>query len=283
MLHFSRSKTLSATFALLLMPSATALAGDVEAIHLVERKLEPMANEVIYVIRADNAFLPRRVEGEVRDDVRGVPAAPVDNFTWDGKGMKPIIGSAYAELDPVNDRGYIEITWTDEHGHWKLVQEDFSIAPLPLGIRLGPSADQQVTVSSDPVAARVYMHGDTGGVDATLPLLFATVGTWGISQVTLNGEPFENPYDGPKPDWITHTMLVSGVYDENGRVETMDGDAYSPADPGSGTTQWDDYEYQFIFLDHPGPEVEGNLPPVASFAYHLVFEDVSVGIESKGR
>ena len=256
--------------------------GDMGAVRQAARHLERMDNETLYIIRATNAYRPREVQGEVRTALHGVPASPVDNFTWDGEGLASVDGMVYAELDPVNDRGYMEATWTDEHGEWKLVQTSYGIAPHALGVRFGPTIETMSRVADDPVAARLYMHGDSGGVDPTLPLLFATVGTWGVSEVTLNGEPFTNTYDGPMPNWITHSMLVSGVYNENGVVNST-GSPYSAEMPGEGLTQWDDYEFQFIFLDEPGPEVEGNIPPVASFAYHMVFEDVEVMISSTGR
>jgi len=42
-------------------------------------------------------------------------------------------------------------------------------------------------------------------------------------------------------------MLVSGVYDESGKVQAV-GSTCTTGNPGEGETPWDDFEYQFTFL-----------------------------------
>ncbi len=236
-------------------------------------------SSLVYEIRAENAHIAREVMGEVTETVGDVPAVPVDSFTWDGEGYQSVKGKAYARLDPVENTGKIEVAWTDEHGNWKLEQTAFLKSPMPLGIRFGPSIEQMEKVR-DAVISTVYMHGDTGAVDPMMPTLFAYVGTWGEGRVTLNGKPFKNPFDGPAPGWFIHSMVVTGVYDQNGRVTAGEGEVYAPEKSGQGETNFSDLEYQVIFFDAPGDDT-ASIPPVFKFAYHLIFEDVELKIEQK--
>lgn len=125
----------------------------------------------------------------------------------------------------------------------------------------------------------VYLHGATGAAEPVLPTVFNLIATWGPAEVTLDGEPFENPYDGPTPMWVTHTMTTPGVRDPDGAVRMANGDIYSPElrdqDPAN---DYDDLE----FHDLPGPDSTESFPPATSFFYHLSFEDVVVEIHHAG-
>lgn len=248
-----------------------------------EMILEEGTEGMIYVIEATDAYVIRKPLGEITEEVRGVPAIPVHSFTWDGSGVQAVDGRAYAELDPNNNSGKIHICWTDEHGDWVIEQTDFTDAPMPMGLRFGSSIEETQEVSQDSITPHAYLHGDTGSIDPALPTLFSYILTWGKTSVTLNGEMFENPFDGPAPQWLIHTMLITGVYDENGLVHSETDEYYNPHNPGEGITQYDDLEFQFIFMDAPSEEHNESFPPMFDFAYHMTFEDVKVRIEHRGR
>ena len=55
----------------------------------------------------------------------------------------------------------------------------------------------------------VYLHGDTTTGGPLLPTILNYVATWGPAEVTLNGESFENPYDGP----VAGHQTVAGLVD----------------------------------------------------------------------
>ncbi len=98
----------------------------------------------------------------------------------------------------------------------------------------------------------------------------------------LNGKAFENPYNGHAPNWITHTMLLTGVYDSEGKVKTADGGIYDPSQKAKGITDFNDLEFQFIFFDASGDDTE-SVPHIFKFACHMFFEDVTVIVKQVGR
>ena len=111
-----------------------------------------------------------------------------------------------------------------------------------------------------------------------LPTVFNMLATWGPAEVTLNGQAFENPFDGQTPLWIAHTMVTVGARDENGQVHTADGEGiFGAANPADGSVDYDDLEFHVVFHDAPG-EVTSNFPPPLQFFYHLTFEDVQISI-----
>ncbi len=240
------------------------------------------SSQTLYSVKGTNASLQREVTGPVTTSVQGVPASPVDSFVWDGIGSVPLTdGVAHLEIDPVNNTGRIIVQWSDENGKWKLVQEAYSPPGHPTGLIVGPSASSTVLVSGDPITTNVYLHGDTTAGGPVLPTIFNLLATWGPAKVTLNGKPFNNPFDGPVPLWATHTMLTVGVRGDDGTVrKDSDGSIIFSPGPGAGdgAVDNDDLELHVVFHDAPGPTVSGNFPPPLSFFYHLTFEDVTVDI-----
>ena len=236
-------------------------------------------SQLTYEVKAENARLNRLVTGEVNNEVQGVPAEPVDSFVWDGTGSQFIDdASVTLEIDPVANTGEIKAEWTDRNGHWTLEQTVFAPPPHPTGARRG-SLTEPVFVEDDPVVVDAYLHGDTTAGGPVLPTLFNQLATWGPAEVTLNGEPFENPFDGPAPLWIVHTMTTAGVRNDDGTVRLDDGSIYDPSHRGeTGAVDYDDREFHLVFHDAPGPEMTDNFPPPLSFFYHLTFEDVKVEI-----
>ena len=233
---------------------------------------------LVFEVKAERPRLNREVTGDVTDEVQGVPAEPVDSFVWDGEGSDFIEGSVTVELDPVNNTGEIKAEWTDRHGEWTLEQTAFHPPHHASGMR-AVSANDTMLVHEDPVTVDVYLHGDTTAGGPVLPTLFNDLATWGPAEVTLNGEPFENPYDGPTPLWVVHTMTTAGVRNEDGTVRIDDGSIYNPTKQGDpGVIDYDDKEFHLVFHDAPGPEMTANFPPPLSFFYHLTFEDVKVEI-----
>jgi hypothetical protein len=236
--------------------------------------------ELTYRVVARKARLNRLVTGEVTNSVNGVPAEPVHSFVWDGEGSNPILGTARFEIDPVNNTGKIIARWRDEHGTWKFTQTAFAPPDHPSGLRVGPGAEDTMLVTGDPVPVDVYLHGDTTAGGAVLPTLFNLLATWGPAEVTLNGEPFENPFDGPAPLWAAHTMTTVGVRNSDGEVLTVDGDIFDPTvDPTNGAVDYGDLEFHLVFHDAFGPGMTENFPPPFSFFYHLTFEDVKLSVK----
>ena len=84
-----------------------------------------------YVIRATEPRKNRKVMGPVISDVQGVPAEPVDSFVYSGDGSTPIPGQLYMTIDPFTETGYIEASWTDEHGDWTYRQTRFIHPEVP--------------------------------------------------------------------------------------------------------------------------------------------------------
>ena len=237
-------------------------------------------NNLMYTVKASNARLNRLVMDEPTEFVDGVPAEPVHSFVWDGVGSEPLKeASATLRIDPVTNTGTIKAEWTDSNGKWKFTQNVFSPPDHPSGLRLGPGASDTFFVIGDPVPVDVYLHGDTTAGGPVLPTVFNLIATWGPAEVKLNGQPFENPFDGAAPLWNAHTMTTVGPRDGDGKVRTVNGEIFDPTvDPSNGTVDYDDLEFHIVFHDAPGPENTTNFPPPFSFFYHLVFEDVRVDI-----
>ncbi len=235
---------------------------------------------LVYEIKATNPRLNRRLTGPVVAWVDGVPAEPVDSFAWSGVGSTPVHGQARLEVDPVRNQGEIWIEWEDVNGSWTYHQTTFSPPPHPTGLRLGSAATTTELVFSDPVVTNVYLHGDTGAAGPMLPTVFNLLATWGPATITHNGQPFDNPFDGPVPMWVGHTMTTVGVRDENGVVHNTDGSIFSPMTASRGAVDQDDLEFHLVFHDLPGP-LTGNVPSPLSFFYHLTFEDVKIEIRQR--
>ncbi len=248
--------------------------GNIEAASSIQSQ-----SGIMYKIIASNARVNRKVTGEVTESLNGVPAEPVHSFVWNGDGSTPIqTAKAILKIDPVSNKGIIRATWQDKHGSWTYRQESYAPPHHPSGLQIGYSANQTKTIVDDPVTTNVYLHGNTGAAEPVLPTIFNLLATWGPGEVTLNGEPFENPYDGPTPLWVGHTMTTVGVRQPDGTVRTSDGGFYNPMKKAMGKTTNDDMEFHLVFHDVPGPEKTNNFPPPLSFFYHLTFEDVSLSI-----
>jgi hypothetical protein len=235
-----------------------------------------------YKVEASDGMLIRKVTGPVTSYVDGIPAEPVDSFIWNGDGIVSIGGSAEVNIDPVANTGEIEAKWTDEDGNeWKYRQTVFMPPPHPTGLVVGPSASDTQLIEGDPVTTNVYLHGDTGAGGPILPTVFNLLATWGPAAVTLNGEPFENTFDGPVPNWAGHTMTTVGVRNEDGQVLATDGDGFKIFDmsqAANGVVYDDEVVFHLVFHDAPGPEMTDNVPPPLSFFYHVTFQDVKVEI-----
>lgn len=226
--------------------------------------------------------LVRNVTGPVTSAVQGVAASPVDSFSWSGEGVESVRGRIEVDVDPVDNSGRIKATWRDRNGQWKLEQTAFAPPPHPTGLQVGSSANDTVLVADDPITTNVYLHGDTTAAGPVLPTAFNLLTTWGPAELTLNGKPFVNPFDGPTPNWVAHVMVTEGVRDDNRQVTANDGrELYNPMLAGAGDTDREDLEVHLVWHDAPGPEVEGNFPPPLSFFYHLQFEDVDLDVRQR--
>ncbi len=147
----------------------------------------------------------------------------------------------------------------------------------PSGLRIAESAAETRFVVGDPIATNVYLHGDTNAGPPLVPTAFAYLATWGPARITLDGEPFENPLDGPLPDWSGHIMVTTGIRNLDGEIKTREGAIYDPSQMSVGFTDPADLEVHLTFHDELIPPTT-SIPPDYEFFYHLVFEDARIGI-----
>ena len=281
----SRRKLLT----IIIIPLAAALIVGVGWAFFANNTASAEETGTTYEVTATNARLVRQVTGDVTESVQGIPAEPVDSFAWDGEGVEFIDARATLKIDPIENTGKIEAEWTDPEGNeWTLEQTAFLAPEHASGFVIDPDVSGETegsgeafTVSDDPITQNVYLHGATMAGGPVLPRVLNHLATWGPAEVTLNGEEFENPYDGPAPRWITHTMTTLGVRQANGTVSNADGDGYyNPMDDRTdGAVDYSDLEFHMVFHDAPGPETE-NFPPPLSFFYHIQFEDVQLEVKS---
>jgi len=236
---------------------------------------------VVYTVTASNPVLIRRVTGPVSNSINGVIAEPVDSFDWAGQNVTPIKGEAKLEVDPYTNTGSIKASWEDENGEWQYSQKMFAPPQHPTGVRFGPSVDSKTMILDDPITTNVYLHGDTGAAGPVVPTLFNLIATWGPAKITLNGQPFENPLDGPAPLWLGHTMTAERVRDADGTVRTVTGDIYNMMKKSEGAVMPDSLNFHLVFHDAPGPDMTANVPPPLAFFYHLSFSKVKVSIKQK--
>jgi len=233
-----------------------------------------------YQVIAGDLRLNRRLMGPVTGDVRGVPAAPVDSMCYDGDGHRKIEGQAILEVDVVNQRGMMRAWWRDDRGLWELKQDRFYHPHHASGLYIGSTRRKLEEAVNLGIVQNVYLHGDTGAGPAGQPTVFVYLGSWGNYEVTLDGEPFPNPYGLPGPElWHGHGHVTEGVRDEDdGTVRTVDGEIYDPKRHASvGATDRNDLEFHLAFHDERFPMTR-NRPALFDFEYHLIFEDVMMRV-----
>jgi hypothetical protein len=265
------TRTVLLAFAVLMLsPGEIPLAQEVERFSVASGPLR-------YQVVAGQPRRNRRVMGAVTRYVHGVPAEPVDSMVYDGEGSMPVEGHLFLEVDPVNDTGFVQAEWTDEHGNWVYIQERFIHPEHSSGVRLGPSIFDLESFLNEGITHNVYLHGDTTAGMPVLPTVFTHLAAWGPAWVFLNGEPFENPFEIPAPQWLGHLMVTEGVRREDGTVRTHDGAIYHPSNGAVGAVETGDLELHLVFHDERFPRTD-NMPNLFSFFYHLVFEDVWIQI-----
>lgn len=235
-----------------------------------------------YDVLATAPRLNRRVLGPVTDSVQGIAAAPVDSFVYDGVGSVPVDGSLILQLDPSNNLGVVQASWTDPDGNdWVYTQRRFAGAQQLSGVRFGASVTEVESILDDGVALNVFLFGDTGAGPAVLPTLYSHIAARGPAEIRLNGQPFVNPYGPPGPSWIGEVMVCEGVRQKDGSVRTQSNGIFDPANPASGAVIGGDLEVHLMFHDQALP-LTASVPPEFSFFYHVVFEDVQIQIVEAG-
>jgi hypothetical protein len=231
-----------------------------------------------YRITASRPRLNRRLMGPVRRWVGRVAAEPVDSFCWSGEGSVPIKGTMTIDVEPMRNVGKITAEWTDHNGTWTWTQKRF-LHPdhHSSGVRIGSSVFRVDTVINEAIVHNVYLHGDTAAGQPVLPTVFTYLAAWGPGYATLNGERFDNEFEIPAPQWLGHIMVTEGARREDGSVRTLSGEIYNPSRGDDGAVEVGDIEAHLTFHDDVFP-LTTSVPPLFSFFYHLVFEDVRIEI-----
>jgi hypothetical protein len=231
-----------------------------------------------YRITASRPRLNRRLMGPVRRWVGRVAAEPVDSFCWSGEGSVPIKGTMTIDVEPMRNVGKITAEWTDHNGTWTWTQKRF-LHPdhHSSGVRIGSSVFRVDTVINEAIVHNVYLHGDTAAGQPVLPTVFTYLAAWGPGYATLNGERFDNEFEIPAPQWLGHIMVTEGARREDGSVRTLSGEIYNPSRGDDGAVEVGDIEAHLTFHDDVFP-LTTSVPPLFSFFYHLLFEDVRIEI-----
>jgi len=231
-----------------------------------------------YRITASRPRLNRRLMGPVRRWVGRVAAEPVDSFCWSGEGSVPIKGTMTIDVEPMRNVGKITAEWTDPNGTWTWTQTRF-LHPdhHSSGVRIGSSIFRIDTVINEAIVNNVYLHGDTAAGQPVLPTVFTYLAAWGPGDATLNGERFDNEFGIPAPQWLGHIMVTEGARRADGSVRTLSGEIYNPSKGDEGAVEVGDIEAHLTFHDDVFP-MTTSVPPMFSFFYHLVFEDVRIEI-----
>ena len=84
-------------------------------------------------------------------------------------------------------------------------------------------------ISSEAIVHNVYLHGDTAAGQPVLPTVFTYLATWGPGDATLDGEPFDNEFEIPAPQWLGHIMVTEGARRTDGFVRTLSGEICNPS------------------------------------------------------
>ncbi len=254
-------------------PTASKPTGPRGELPTVEREIG-----LRYRITATKPRLNRRLMGPARRFVGRVPAEPIDSFCWSGEGSVPIEGSITIDVEPMRNTGRVHAEWTDRNGSWTWTQTRF-LHPdhHSSGVRLGSSVFRIDTIINEAMAHNVYLHGDTAAGQPVAPTVFTYLAAWGPGDVTLNGEPFDNEFEIPAPQWLGHVMVTEGVRRPDGSMRTLSGEVYNPSQGGEGAVEVGDLEVHMTWHDDAFP-MTTNIPPIFSFFYHVIFEEVRMEI-----
>jgi len=237
-------------------------------------------NRVYISIKASNPILIQRVMGPITNSVNGVPTEAVDGFDWAGQAIRTTEGSVEIKIDSIANTGSIIANWKDEYGDWTYQQVMFVPPDHATGARAGPSKDTMAAIEGDPITTNIYLHSNTGAGAPLAPTVFNLLATWGTAKVTLNGAPFDNPFDGPVPLWIGHTMLSEGIRDADGTIRITSGEIFDMSHGSEDKVYPDDLVLHIAFHDMPGPDMNTSTPPVWSFFYQIAFNKVKVKIKN---
>jgi len=234
-------------------------------------------NRIYISIEASNPILIQRVMGPITNSVNGVPTETVDGFDWAGQAIRSTEGSVEIKIDSIANTGSIIANWKDEYGDWTYQQTISVPSGHATGVRIEPSEDTMMAaIEDDPTTTNIYLHGNAGTAASQAPTVFNLLATWGEAKVTLNGVPFDNPFDGPTPLWIGHTMLSEGVRNVDGAVHTTPGDIFEMSRGSESQVYPDDLVLHIAFHDMPGPDMNTSASPVWSFFYQIAFHKVKV-------
>ncbi len=236
-------------------------------------------NRIYISIEASNPILTQRVMGPITNSVNGVPTEAIDGFDWAGQAIRTTEGSIEIKIDSIANTGSIIANWKDEYGDWTYQQAMFEPLDHATGTHIRPPKDTMVAIEDDPITTNIYRHGNTGAGVPLVPTAFNLLATWGTAKVTLNDEPFDNPFDGPAPLWVGHTILSEGMRDADGTVRTTSGEIFDMSRGSEGKVYPDDLVLHIAFHDMPGPDMNTSTPPVWSFFYQVAFNNVKVKIK----
>lgn len=185
-----------------------------------------------------------------------------DNFSYDGKRVKPLAGTLTVDLDAAAQKGYIEAIFhtTPQSGPIQISRNERLEGEIRFVQEFhGPGMGR--------IAEFVFLHGDSGFEAPMLPTVFNWLATWGPATLYVNGEK--------KYELAGHTMYSAGLRREDQSIRKDDGTLYRPArrdyhgytaNPGKGIF------HVMVMSNRPD---RNNFPPM-SHVLHVNFNTVYV-------
>jgi hypothetical protein len=216
-------------------------------------------NEVQEVISFEGSHAP---EWHLAADKPLLIGGYGDNFSYDGSGVTPLLGSAEVILDAEKDTGtgIVKIQGTINPEKDKSYSGD-----IMLVFRVKKSA---VPFQEGGVADFIYLHGNTKQDAPVMPKTRTYLGAWGEVDVYVNGvQVYKN--------LMGHIMYTERTRDTKTRaIYNKDkSDFFSHKDPTNGSIAAPS-EKEIHFVAHNMEKDPGNFPGHAAWI-HLNFGDVS--------
>ena len=222
-------------------------------------RLFPLAVVIGLLAGAFLILSPRSPGWEVRADAPLVIGGYGDNFSYSGKGVRPLSGSLSFTYGPEVHTGVISVTLatTAESGTLQLGAGGALSGEIKLSGRITPT---------DRIVADTDIHGDTGLWGPELPRVHAILAGTGTFDLLVDGKPVYT-------DMVGEWSLEQALHRPDGSIRKS-GLYYSPLlRDKTGFADPDRLEFDLIV--HSPDVDQGNNPPY-TIVLHLVFTHVAI-------